>query len=78
MAFLNLSVGNYFTGSESNNWRDGMAPPSPKESQRAFRGGRRGRGRGRGAGGSGRGRGRGKFLLFFALIFSYTFVRPIF
>lgn len=46
-------------GSESNNWRDGMAPPSPKESQRAFRGGRRGRGRGRGAGGSGRGRGRG-------------------
>lgn len=44
-------------GSESNNWRDGMAPPSPKESQRPFRGGRRGRGRGRGAGGRGRGRG---------------------
>ncbi|CAI9725419.1 Hypothetical predicted protein [Octopus vulgaris] len=44
---------------ESGNWRDGMAPLSPKEMQRSYRGGRRGRGRGRGAGGSGRGRGRG-------------------
>ncbi|GAB1607282.1 la-related protein 1B isoform X2 [Argonauta hians] len=44
---------------ESGNWRDGMAPLSPKDMQRTYRGGRRGRGRGRGAGGSGRGRGRG-------------------